>query len=560
VTLSAASTFKLAEVGPDIEFDPSRPTLALINANPFAEGIANLGCQMLTQWLQQHGINVDFGFADTMTRKRPLLSGLISPLSCDVIAVSVPFVETQHHVPRLLRAAGVAHYRTERKEEDPIVVMGGMDTINPMPLAPFFDAVVIGEGRAVIAELVRAVHEGRRRKESKHEILLKLAAMPHVYVPSLYKISYDALNSVTEFVPLEGAPEKIYAARPLDMVEHPIYTVWSTPRSCYKYDDYFSLMVSMGCHLKCPFCVVGLVQGAENGRAVNTSIDRVISLSEDRRGRYGTNLIKMLFASSFSEQTNIDPLSLKNLLGAMLDRNFEVRVGSLNIKQADTELLQMVKRAGQGRVTFAPETSESLRVSVGKAYSKDDKIIEMAEAAGKAGLGFDLYTMVGIPGEKPRHLRDLAQLINRTRQALSRDQILEVSINPSFTMAQTPYERLATVRPEVARSRFNYMRGLLDGEEGIEWITVMSDAMCYYQHILSTGGEELAPVLVALSETYRPTEDDWRTAIWEHVGDDNRYYRDRLDNEVLPYHHIVFNDHGKMLTKLKTHLRTASRA
>ena len=553
-------SFRPAEIGPDIPFIPERTTVGLMNANPFAEGIANLGAQVITQTLVDAGFNVDFGFADTTTKKRPLLSGRVTPQECQVLAFSVAFEDNYHHVPRMLRGCGLSPWARERSEDDPVVVAGGMSLINPMPLSPFFDAMVFGDGRVIIAELVAEVAAGRKAGEGRREILRRLAELPYVWVPSLYRMEYDGNGSVTDFEALDGAPPEIFPARPMDLSANPITSIWTSPRACYKYDEYYSLMVAMGCHLKCPFCVVGQVQGEEGGRALNISQEQILALAGDRRDRFGTNLVKLFFASSFSGKTSIHPLDLKNLLETMLERGFESRVGSLNIRQADAELLDLVRRCGQPRVTFAPETSETLRVSVGKAYSKDDKLVQVAEMAGNLAMGLDVYTMVGIPEERPKHLQGLANLINRCRAVLPRDQTMEISVNPAFAKAQTPYERYATVRPEVVRSRFDYVRSQLDTEHGIEWVTVIDDAMCYYQPILALGGEELAPVIDELSESYLPDEQDWRVAVWKHIGDDRRYFRDRNEDERLPWQHIVYNDHGKMSKRFANFTKIAQRA
>jgi hypothetical protein len=319
-------------------------------------------------------------------------------------------------------------------------------------------------------------------------------------------------------------------------------------------------MVAMGCHLKCPFCVVGNVQGQEGGSAATTTIETIFSLATERRARYGTNLIKLFFASSFSSRAAIDPLGLTNLLGEMLRHGFQCRVGSLNIKQADDELLRLVRQAGQDRVTFAPETGSTLRQSIGKPYSRDEKLIYVAERAGALGLGLDIYTMIGVPGEQPHHVRELAQLITGVRAALRPGQSLEVSLNPAFSKAQTPYERRATVRPEEARARFTYLRQHLPSEDGIEWVTVIDDPMTYYQPILAMGGPELAPVLDRLSSMFSPSEEAWRRAVAQEVpGGDCRYFRDRAPDEVLPWEHIRYNSHSKLALRLDAHRARAAR-
>jgi radical SAM superfamily enzyme YgiQ (UPF0313 family) len=542
-----------------VPYRADRPVVALLNANPFAEGIANLGAQVVADELLRHDFNVAFGFADTLSQGR--LIGDPDLRACQVVAVSVPFEDTYHHVPRMLRALGLDPWSARRSDADPVLVAGGLALINPMPLSPFFDAMVIGEGRESIVEVCRLVEAARATGIGKPALLRRLAQVPHTFVPALYRQTVDHVGAVTATERDPEAPETVSPGRPLDMDGSPIHSIWTTERSCYKYPDYYSVMVAMGCHLKCPFCVVGNVQGEASGRARTIGLDSIVRLAEDRRRDYGTRLVKLFFASSFSSHPDIDPLNLKNLLDVMLTRDFECRVGSLNIKQADEELLALVRRAGQARVTFAPETGSTLRQSIGKPYSRDGKLLQVAAAAGRHDLGLDIYTMLGVPGEQPEHVDELAALIRDVRAALDPRQTLEVSINPAFSKAQTPYERQGTLRPEEIRPRFAYLRSRLPSEDGIEWVSVIDDAMAYYQPVLAMGGAELAGVLDRVSGSFSPTEAEWRTAVAGGVpGGDERYFRDRAPDEVLPWQHITYNSHRKLSLRLEAHRTRAARS
>jgi radical SAM superfamily enzyme YgiQ (UPF0313 family) len=553
----AEQELRFTEVGPRIPLRMTRPGVVVLNANPFAEGIANLGAQMIAERLISAEFNVAFGFADTVTGGR--LLAFDRSVDYQIVAVSVPFEDTYHHVPRMLRDIGVDPWAARRDDAAPIVIAGGLALINPMPLSPFFDVMVIGEGRDAVAAIAEIVMKARADGASRAEILSRLAAIPHCYVPVLYRFEFDDSGSVTRVEREPEAPETVSPGRPLDMVAAPIHSIWTTERACYKYPDYYSIMVAMGCHLKCPFCVVGNVQGNEGGSAATTSAEVIRELATQRRADYGTNLIKLFFASSFSSRADIDPLGLRNLLEMMLNQGFECRVGSLNIKQADDELLRLVRAAGQTRVTFAPETGASLRQSIGKPYSRDEKLIYVAERAGFHGLGLDVYTMIGVPGEEPQHVLELATLIAEVRAALDPAQTLEVSLNPSFSKAQTPYERRATLRPEESRARFRYLRDHLPTEEGIDWVSVVDDPMTYYQPILALGGPELAIVLDRLSGHFSPSEQDWRCAVEEEVpGGDQRYFRDREHSEILPWQHITYNSHPKLALRLDSHRARAA--
>lgn len=553
----AEQGLRFTEVGPRIPLRTTRPGVLLLNANPFAEGIANLGAQMIAERLISAEFNVAFGFADTVTGGR--LLAFDRSVDYQIVAVSVPFEDTYHHVPRMLRDIGVEPWAARRDDAAPIVVAGGLALINPMPLSPFFDVMVIGEGRDAVDTIAEIVMRARADGVSRAGILSRLAGIPHCYVPALYRFEYDDNGSVTWVEREPEAPEAVSPGRPLDMVAAPIHSIWTTERACYKYPDYYSIMVAMGCHLKCPFCVVGNVQGNEGGSAATTSAEVIRELAIRRRADYGTNLVKLFFASSFSSRADIDPLGLRNLLEMMLTDGFECRVGSLNIRQADDELLRLVRAAGQTRVTFAPETGASLRQSIGKPYSRDEKLVYVAERAGLHGLGLDVYTMIGVPGEEPQHVRELAALIAEVRATLDPAQTLEVSLNPAFSKAQTPYERRATLRPEETRARFRYLRDHLPTEEGIDWVSVVDDPMTYYQPILSLGGPELATVLDRLSGQFSPSEQDWRRAVEEEVpGGDRRYFRDREHSEILPWQHITYNSHPKLALRLDSHRARAA--
>ena len=227
--------------------------------------------------------------------------------------------------------------------------------------------------------------------------------------------------------------------------------------------------------------------------------------------------------------------------------------------QSTDELMRQVKALGQKRLTYAPESGATLRPTIGKAYSKDEQLLSIVDRAGQLDLGIDLYTMVGLPGETDEHVAELATLIDAVRRALPSHLSLETSVNPVFTKAQVPYERHATLRPEESRRRLDYIRSKVTDPSTITWVTVMDDPLCYYQPINAMGGPEVADVLEDVSVSYRPTEDQWRQAVVSHIGSDERYFAPRKDDDVLPWQHVVFNDHERLATRFKGLIRKVSR-
>jgi len=187
-------------------------------------------------------------------------------------------------------------------------------------------------------------------------------------------------------------------------------------------------------------------------------------------------------------------------------------VGSLNVKQADAELFQLVHAVGQQEVTFAPETVEELRPSLGKAYITDEKLLELAHLAGRFGLDLNIYSLGSLPGETDRHTRAFASLIRSLRQAQGDSGTVYVHYNPAFMKAQTPYEYLGNTRPAEARRKYRILRGELEGLAGVEYVSVIEDPMLFYQPVLALGDYNASRVLQRLLAVAQPGEDDWQRA------------------------------------------------
>ena len=77
-----------------------------------------------------------------------------------------------------------------------------MLTANPEPLAPFFDAVLLGDGELLLPAFIDALQQCRH--SPRNERLRHLAQVPGVYVPSLYLPRYDADGKLIAVDPIEA--------------------------------------------------------------------------------------------------------------------------------------------------------------------------------------------------------------------------------------------------------------------------------------------------------------------------------------------------------------------
>src|SRR5207244_11850791 len=106
----------------------------------------------------------------------------------------------------------------ERGRGDPIVLMGGVCAFsNPEPLAPFMDAVAVGEGEELVGEIVEAWRAsgaeaglGRRRG-----FLERLESLGGIYVPGAFEVGYAADGTIEAATPRGPAAPAVSGKRRL---------------------------------------------------------------------------------------------------------------------------------------------------------------------------------------------------------------------------------------------------------------------------------------------------------------------------------------------------------
>src|SRR5580704_31781 len=114
------------------------------------------------------------------------------PLSdFDVVGFSLQFELTYTNVLLMLDLGGIPLRAEERGEDHPLVVAGGPTATHPEPLAPFLDAVVIGDGEERTADVALTWTTLKKQGVPRAGRLRALAKLPGVYVPSLYATRID---------------------------------------------------------------------------------------------------------------------------------------------------------------------------------------------------------------------------------------------------------------------------------------------------------------------------------------------------------------------------------
>ena len=163
-------------------------TVALAYPSPYGAGMSSLGFQRIYRAIQEApGLACERAFLDDEAEKtlsaqsRPRTYESLRPIDeLAVVAFSVAYEIEIGGVVAMLDAARIPLFREERGDEDPFLLFGGPLTFsNPLPLAPFADAIIVGEAEELVIDVLRVLENTKKRVDR----LAALAKIPHVFVP-----------------------------------------------------------------------------------------------------------------------------------------------------------------------------------------------------------------------------------------------------------------------------------------------------------------------------------------------------------------------------------------
>ena len=103
----------------------------------------------------------------------------------DLLGFSLCYELTYTNVLAMLDLSGIPLLSKDRSEGHPLVVAGGVCTLNPAPVAPFFDALLVGDGEEAVLEIVALVEERKKEGGSRADLLSRLSRIEGVYVPGI---------------------------------------------------------------------------------------------------------------------------------------------------------------------------------------------------------------------------------------------------------------------------------------------------------------------------------------------------------------------------------------
>jgi len=478
--------------------------IALVYPNAYYLGMSSLGFQTVYGILNSYSnIVCERVFWDPQKRKPEQPIGLESqrPLpDFDVLAFSLSYELDYFNVVQIFKTSGIPLLAADRDERHPLVIAGGpCVTANPMPLSSFFDCFAIGEGEAILPNLINALTDGIEGK--KDELLKKLASVPGVYIPAFY----------------DGKPIKRQWLAELDSVA--TTSVILTPDT--EFSNMYLIEIARGCGWGCRFCLAGYHFRPFRFRPLDTLIKQA------ENGLKYTNRIGLL-AAAVSDHPEIGELAhwLQRL-------NAEISVSSLRVRPSSQALLRALAKSGAQTVTLAPEAgSERLRRIINKCVTESD-IVEAVDKIAKLGIRqVKLYYMIGLPHETDADIDEITKLTLALKQrAEGTVTRLAITVEPFVPKAGTPFQWLPMASEEVLDERTNRLKNGL-AKSGID-VRTESAGWSLVQGVLARGDARLGDVLSRMPQNSLAA---WRRAMQDcNLKADSYIHREILSDEALPW-------------------------
>lgn len=468
----------------------------------------------------------------------------------DILGFSLLYELNYTNVLMILDLAGIPFYAADRSSSHPLIIAGGPCTVNPEPVAPFFDAMVVGDGEPVVPDLIDSWIQWKDSGSlNRTELLKAWAKIRGVYIPAFFK-AVTGESGRQQTVSIQSGYDRVCraVAPNLDEAPFPDRSVIPFGRPVH---DRLRLEIARGCTRGCRFCQAGMIYRPVRERSIQV-LSGLVEKSLENTGYEDLSLLSL----STGDYTCLTPL-IQHLSSQYSHRRLAISIPSFRAGTLSPELMEIIRDIRKTGFTIAPEAgSPRLRTVINKNITE----AEIAETVSTAfNLGWQLiklYFMIGLPTETDEDVEQIVELVRRLKKLRPhgrRGGNINVSVATFIPKPHVPFQWCGQQDPVRAKQKIEFLRRRISGRGvDVKWQDPETSRL---EGVFARGDRRLAPVLVAAYKNgcrFDGWSDSFDKPAWDEAFlatgvDPDEFLRPVSLNDHLAWDHIDTGVSGDFL-------------